>query len=1126
MKRYFESPDSDDKAGDEARVFIDSLTSCTGKNSKPLSYPLGEEDDGIKKNTLESVKELIEMKLIQRDNLLREESDSAKKHRQDGSHINEHAMLDSEVTSKKYIQEGYRDLLHNENIYMKEVTTRLINNRDDKTLHQYEISDRDRQEIVRKRAKEKMALRMKILAKKGERVKTLKCRERLSNRRNLEIEIQNLVSLMKKVECAAFEVIPATLVDNSLVCQGNFDPEICQERVLVPQIDFSSLVETQSCNNGDMIATDVFNKEFGEMEIIQSRFHDSNRQRCMEKLHARHNQEDTFVRVDVNRSSPLYQRLVEERHRVAFYEEIQFHTRLTRFQTRIQQLTDEISHKLMKQNRMNHKNAPLEEELDAMRSHVCKFERDYFQAHSRVKEIEDSLNLLRTSTKAVAFWISEHQVALQECEALDFISNKEETRLRALERVCNRSEIRLGKMNQYHQYRKITLADVQDKLTKTASECQKLRESVLRNSLHEIGRKVLTTIGLGTIVESREIDGISSVYLPQLEANIHISVEHLLLYELKTTSEEVIAMRAEEDRARTQMLWVAQGELTARDCMQMEDYLSSGMMLSPRYNAANTTMTMKTAFEKESDLNSNSGLDSENVVIRRGSATGNNFKVITAIPSVAHEIEPADGRSRGIRKLRTYQLDSNAERCTREMFLPSIWFPSRSLLMLQRFPPMVCVDDMQLLERLNRLWEGRKKKHSERYDVWRRERITLQEFGLRCQEQQRRLDDITRQRRQQLLMFSEEQNCRRFYKMEKLRMIREQEGMILEESLLRLNLTSKKASTFTNFLLSGKYGHTERIMERRLEIKLEKKERLCLRKLMAQVGQGIDISGRSRGILHTASMELRDQLYDDSSVTIAETDDVDETLQPRDDRRLYLKVAKACLIQKLSQCELNWMRLGEHASNVAISLDYMSEKIEQQRLYRQRGAKKTWELAESVSKRRVRIQDSNLRLAEAQVKLGSAQEINENASVRYDYVLAQNSSMDSAIFHGTTQRYETRQLLQDLHELYFKSLIEFLLSSAIKEHHVRKMMSVNENIKQLCQERNCKAKQMKTLGSKHHRQCLMSLKRSKLPIFKASRRIALSNSFSRWNTYRSQSIRVRAIFDLKYQIILQSGIGQ
>lgn len=1077
-------------------------------DENPLSKEafLLEESDG--KHPLKAVKESFN--IMQRDNSIKQERDTSEKDRIDDLLTNTHAKQDRERALKNPNHEGYRDLTYNKNISVKEVMKRSMHVRDEKTLHHYKIGDRDRQEVKYKRGTEMMALRSKVLVKKEDIMKALQRRERLMNVGKLEMRIEKSTLLTKKLEFAAPEVDPTTLLTFTDARQGSTDLNPYQERIVIPQIDVRSLLEGPNCDG--TIATNVYDKEFGEMELTESHFYDNTRQRCIDKLHARHNLKDSVDQAVVHRSSLLYQRLVEERHRVAFHDMIQFYSRLRHFQIRIQQLTDEIAYRYLEQGRMKEENVELEGMLAVIKSRVRTYEREYYQAYSLVVELDNSQEILKSSSTEVALLRSEHQIALQKCETLDHIFNKEESRLHALQRVCHIMESRLQKMNQYHRFRESVFAALQKSLIKTASECGKLRESILRSSLQEPGRKVMTPLGLGIVKESRENDGKSCVFLPVLEATIHTSIEHLLLHEFKIVNEEEIAMRAEEDKTRSQVLLTVQREASARHCMQSEDLNVSKLILSRRQSGSATKLIVESVCETKWQHNYKSELDNRLKLGDIGS-------VSTSL--VAQNTGRADERSGCIEQHDLYNFGPVSQKPTQKMFLTSMWFPSRSSVMLQRFAPIVSINDMQLLTRLNRLWEDRKKELREQYGAWHKERVTHQVSVLQCREYEMHLNEIAEQRQQQLQMLLEEKSCRRFYQWDKLRTAREQEDMALEESLMKLISTVEAKYTSTHSILRRQHGHSDGTADRRLQIKLEKKVRLHLQKLRAQMRQEDDSECKIQ-IVENRSIEIPAQNdYDWSLITAehAATKLIDES-------SLNLKIAKACYMQKLSQCELEWMRLSEHISSLVISLEYMKTEVDHHTLSLQRIAKKTRELAESLKNIRDRMQESNRRLAETKNKMEAAQELNQKASARFEYVKAQNTSMDSELLHGTNQRYGTRELLHSLQELYFTSLIDFLISHAVKEHHAHKMKSADDYLKHLTFERNCKTEKMKVLRSKHQRQDLMSLKRSQLPIFKISRRIALSNSFSRWKMYRSQSIRVRAIFDLKYQIILQNQTAQ
>ncbi|KAE9047459.1 hypothetical protein PR002_g1026 [Phytophthora rubi] len=452
---------------------------------------------------------------------------------------------------------------------------------------------------------------------------------------------------------------------------------------------------------------------------------------------------------------------------------------------------------------------------------------------------------------------------------------------------------------------------------------------------------------------------------------------------------------------------------------------------------------------------------------------------------------------------------------------------------------------------LDRLWVSRKQKYTLLYSTWRQEYAKLQlvRDEMARREELRRLAEEERLRHEarRKEMLAEERLCRKFYLEEIVLYMQERKAMAnaemeMREYIRQLELEAMK--TKYSKMVEDRNRVNDKAA-RRLEIKLGKNEQHRLHREWRQIKVEDELSMQIRekeiadalaeALERQFDKYIADQLAQGKVSAELEASRIADRLREAqqvamEKRRAFetkmvqeRMIATVETFYALSKAEVQWMNAIERAKfwerrapPLERNLRRMEpelKRIQEEREHVVNDAKSKREYADKCKKR----------IEEADVALSRAIQEKEKAVLRYKRVHKLNATIDSEVLHDRVQRFRTLYLRDRLHVQYFALLTDSIVRRALVECSEREIARLQDQLKQLEQERLVKSKEVSVLQRKRRRAMRMRLRRAELTkfMFGDSRRRVLKEMFQRWTKLWSERTRVRASFKMKHKLLLQ-----
>ncbi|GMF17602.1 unnamed protein product [Phytophthora lilii] len=415
---------------------------------------------------------------------------------------------------------------------------------------------------------------------------------------------------------------------------------------------------------------------------------------------------------------------------------------------------------------------------------------------------------------------------------------------------------------------------------------------------------------------------------------------------------------------------------------------------------------------------------------------------------------------------------------------------------------------------LDRVWVGRKQKYVLLYSTWRQEfaKLQLVREEMERREELRRLAEEERLRLEarRKEMLAEERLCRKFYVEEIVLYMQERKAMAnaemeMREYIRQLELEAMK--TKYSKMIEDRSRVNDKAA-RRLEIKLGKNEQHRLHREWRQIKIEDDLSMqiREKELAEALAEQLERQFDKYLADQMAQgklsaemeasglADRLREAQQTAADKRraFQMKMVQERMIATVetfyavSRAEVEWMDAIERVAFweqrvllLGTNLKRMEpelKRIQQEREHVVNDAKSKRDYAEKCRKR----------IEEADTSLSQAIQEKDKAMIKYKRVHKLNATIDSEVLHDRVQRFQTHYLRDRLYVQYFALLTDAIVRKALVECSEREIVRLEDQIKQLEQERVFKSKEV-----------------------------------SRWSKLWSERTRVRASFKMKHELLLQ-----
>ncbi|KAG6586742.1 uncharacterized protein IUM83_16690 [Phytophthora cinnamomi] len=452
---------------------------------------------------------------------------------------------------------------------------------------------------------------------------------------------------------------------------------------------------------------------------------------------------------------------------------------------------------------------------------------------------------------------------------------------------------------------------------------------------------------------------------------------------------------------------------------------------------------------------------------------------------------------------------------------------------------------------LDRLWVSRKQKYTLLYSTWRQEYAKLQlvRDEMARRDELRRLAEEERlrheARRKEMLV--EERLCRKFYLEEMVLCMQERKAMTsaeveMREYIRQLELEAMK--TKYSKMVEDRNRVNDKAA-RRLEIKLGKNEQHRLHREWRQIKVEDELSMqiREKEIADALAEALERQFDKYVAHQLAQgkvsaeleasrmAERLREAQQVAMEKRRAFEnktvqermIATVETFYALSKAEVEWMDAIERAKFWEQRVPPLEANLKQMLPELKRIQEERENVVNDAKSKREYADKCKKRIEEADTSLSRAIQEKEKAMLRYKRVHKLNATIDSEVLHDRVQRFRTSYLRDRLHVQYFALLTDAIVRRALVECSEREIVRLQEQTKQLEEERRFKSKEVSVLQRKRRRALRMRLRRAELNkfIFGHSRRRLLKDMFQRWTKLWCERTRVRASFKMKHELLLQ-----